>query len=215
MALTVGTFLSACGTTEPSASQGLPSALGDSPIVTGKIANLAEGNFSGNVLTIKMGRFSSGPIDVYAQGPVAADGSFAIQFPGKAEMTPRLFDVDSDAPREEGCNVQVTPASYKASTALDFVLYADGQVAGELLYTSDPNRNFVSYIYVDREVAIISSCTSGELTGLKSNIKMLEGWNTVVTAANASTLETRNEKPGPDYQWLFPFCTIGCAPGEL
>lgn len=43
-----------------------------------------------------MGRFSSGPIDVYAQGPVAADGSFAIQLPGEAEMTPQLFDVDSD-----------------------------------------------------------------------------------------------------------------------
>lgn len=151
-------MLTACGGTggQESPPNGPASALGGSPTVTGTIANFAKGEFSGTTLEIKTGRFASGPIDVFATGSVFDDGSFSIQLPGEAEMAPRLFDFNSNAFAGEGCDISVTPASHKTSSAHDFVLYTDGQPAEELVHTnaSNPNSTLVVYSYVDRDVTM-------------------------------------------------------------
>lgn len=78
-----------------------------------------------------------------------------------------------------------------------------------MLHTSDPNSNFVYYVYVDRDVTITGACTSGESAGFTFDVDMRKGWNSVVV--DFATLEFRSEKPDDNYRWLLPFCTFGCS----
>lgn len=156
-----------------------------------------------------MGRFASGPTDVFATGPVSDDGSFYIKLPGEDEMAPRLFDASPRNYAGEGCDVTVTPLLHKISAAHDFVLYTDDQPAEEILptSTSDPTSTLVNYYYVDRDVTIEGECTSGDLARLKVNVDMRKGWNTLVF--DFATLEFRNEELDASYGWVIPaFCTI-------
>lgn len=186
------------------------SALGDSPTLTGTIADVADSKLSDTVLTIKLGAVS-GPMDVLVQAPVAADGSFSVQLPGEAEVTPYLFDARPTlfGPGPEECDLSISPAAYKTLGTPDFALYSDGQLVDRLLHTSDPNSNFVYYVYVDRNVTIMGACTEGESAGFTLDIDMRKGWNSVVV--DFAVLEIRSEKPSESYRWLLPFCTFGCS----
>ena len=98
-----------------------PSALGDNPTITGRIANLGRGNFGRKALELKVGIFSAGPVDdVFAASPVGGDGSFSLLFPGEAEMTPRLFDGRPEVFTLPDCDTTVTPAAFKLAVAQDF-----------------------------------------------------------------------------------------------
>ncbi len=198
---------------------GPASVLGDSPTVTGSIVNLGRGNFSGKVLELKVGSFAAvvGDVDdVYATSPVADDGSFSLQLPGEAQMTPRLIDSRREIYAPEGCDASFTPADHKLSPAFDFFLYADAQLAQEVLPSSvdSPTSILVLYQYVDRDVTIAGACASGDLAGFTIDIDMRKGWNTLVY--DFTTFESRSEDLNMGYQWVMPaLCnTDGSCPSE-
>ncbi len=181
------------------------SALGDSPTVTGMIANLGRGDFAGKALELKVRGFTAGrPDDVFASSPVADDGSFSLRLPGKAEMAPRLFDATPEIFGDPGCDTTVTPEVFKLPAAQDFFLYVDGQPADEVLQTSASNlgSTIVVYYYVDRDVTVTSTCAGGDFAGLETDIDMREGWNTVVLDLTALTY--RNKDLSEGYQWVIP-----------
>lgn len=195
-----------------------PSALGDSPSITGKVANLEEAGLSGSDLELRVGYLDyeddSGAafIESFAEASVAADGAFSVQLPGEAEMAPRL--VDARPVVDEGCDVTITPDTYKTYDSPYFGLYEGGRLAddGILIHTSDLDSNQVFYTYVDRDVTLEGTCTGGMLAGLTFDIDMRRGWNT--TILDFAALEFRSEKPDDTYVWLIPVCTVGCPPEE-
>lgn len=188
-----------------------PSALKDSPTLTGTVIGVADSKLAYTRLEIKLGTFVSDPPDGFAQGPVSADGSFSIQLPGEADVAPYLFDARPTlfGPGPEECNLSISPAAYRTLGTLDFALYSDGQLVDKLLHTSDPNSNFVYHVYVDRDVTITGVCTSGESAGFTLDIDMRKGWNSVVI--DFTVLEFRSEKPDESYTWRLPACTFGCS----
>jgi hypothetical protein len=180
------------------------SALGDSPTVTGTITNLGRGDFAGKALELKAGNFTAEPEDIFALSPVADDGSFSLQLPGEAEMTPRLVDATPELFGDPGCDTTVTPEVFKLANAPNFFLYVDGQLADDVLQTSGTNlkSTIVAYYYVDRSVTVTGTCAGGDFVGLEINIDMREGWNTVVLDLTALT--HRNEDLSEGYQWVIP-----------
>lgn len=190
-----------------------PSALGDSPTISGKIANLGRGNFGKKALELKVGIFSAGPVDdVFAASPVGGDGSFSLLFPGEAEMTPRLFDGRPEVFTLPGCDTAVTPAAFKLAVAQDFGLFEDDEsadTADEVLHTrtDDLNSTLVTYYYVDRDVRATGTCAGGDFAGFEIDIDMREGWNTIVF--DFARARYQNEDLSAGYQWVIPsLCTI-------
>lgn len=181
------------------------SALGDSPTVTGTIANLGRGDFAGKALELKAGYLTAVPEDVLAASPVADDGSFSLQIPGEAEMTPRLFDGRPEIflGGTLGCDVTLAPEVFKTASAQDFSLFVDGQLEEQVIQISASNPYIlVVYLYVDRDVRATGACASGDFAGLETDIDMRAGWNTVVLDLTALTF--RNEDLSAGYPWVIP-----------
>lgn len=88
-------------------------------------------------LEIRIGFYSSGPTDFYAQAPVSADGSFSIQLPGEADVAPYLFDATPYffGPGPEEYDLSISPAAYRTLGTPDFALYSDGQLVDKVLHT--------------------------------------------------------------------------------
>lgn len=184
------------------------SALGDSPTLAGTIANLDEGNFAYTRLEAKMGRLTSEPEEVFAQGGVSDDGSFSLQLPGEAEVASHLFDAPTTlfGPGLEECDLSLLPAAYKTLGTPDVALYSDGEFVDRLLQTSDPTGNFVYYVYVDRDVTITGPCPRGMSAGFSFDLDLRKGWNTVVVYF--AGLAFHSEAPGAGYAWVVPsLCT--------
>ncbi len=182
-----------------------PSALGDSPTITGTIANLGRGNFGEKALELKAGVFSAGTVDdTFATSPLTDDGSFSLQLPGEAEMVSRLFNGRPEVFTLPNCDTTITPESFKIAAAQDFILFVDGQLTDEVVQTSasDPDSTLVNYYYLDRDVTAVGTCAGGDFAGFKTDVDLRRGWNTVVIDFTA--LEVRNEDLSEDYWWVIP-----------
>lgn len=201
-----------------SSSNAPASALGDSSTLTGRVANLDAGDFAGGPLELRLGRLTSEPEEVFAQGSVSDDGSFSLQLPGEAEVTPHLIDARPTlfGPGPEECDLSVSPAAYKTLGTPDVALYSGGEFVDRLLHTSDPASNFVYYVYVDQDVTITGPCPRGMSAGFLFDLDLRKGWNTVVV--DFAGLGFRSEAPGARYTWVLPsLCTPDgdCAANQV
>jgi hypothetical protein len=200
VAITLASVLSACTNT----SQPLPpSALGDSPTLSGTISNLAEAKLNGTALVVKAKiRTASGAEKVIAEGTVTASGAFSMKLPGSNTLAADLQDFTVTLPEQQTCTgVIADPKSYKG-VYLSLFLYSNNQpVGGSLLYTNGDVG--VTYVFVDRNVVTKFSCSSdGAKTDFDFDLK--KGWNSTLTVIFPGPNPSRTSSGVPDssYQWL-------------
>jgi hypothetical protein len=219
-------LLSACASssTTPDPKPGPASALGDSPTITGKIANLSEANLEGKTLTIKAkANANTSAEKIIAEGTVAADGSFSLKLPGEAPLTDSLAPIKVENQQTQCGNtaefkLSVTPTFYKTTSLPTLELYADGTRVESLLHangnTLAPPYSEVQYVFVDRDVNIQGVCQIFETGKIIVSQDLRKGWNTVILGPNAedsNALDSRTAKPDNSFKWLITVCTIGCS----
>ena len=205
-------LLSACASTPDPTS-----ALGDSPTLTGKIANLSKANLGGKTLTIKAkANANTSAEKIIADGTLAADGSFSLKLPGEAALKEFLYP-GTEEDYKKGCgtppefNITVTPKSFKSMNPPTLELYADGILVAELLQANGnnlaPPYSEVHYIFVDRDVSIKGVCQLFVTGKANFNEDLRKGWNTVIVGPNATdsdALDGYTAKPDASFKWFIP-----------
>jgi hypothetical protein len=198
--------LAAC--TQDGARPRPESALGDSPTLTGKIANLSKAKVEGKTLTVKATAYlvTTNQIGTLAESTVSADGSFSLTLPGESNLKDFLSEAKVENQQTQ-CGA-VTPTSYKTMIPPTLELYADGTLVATLRYANSDNlarvQSEVTFMFVDRDVSIKGECSFFRDDKITYDMRLHKGWNSVIfsfdSTKNSGTMKAA--KPDASFSWL-------------
>lgn len=185
-------------------------ALGDSPTLTGTIANLEEAEVTGTALVVKVENLNG---SVLAEGDVTAAGVFTVRLPGRQGLEGELVEEDPQDNCSSG-TLTAEPKVYK-SFGLKLVLYSDGQRVEEQLYYADGpligGQSEARYVFVNQDARVQGACDTG--VGIyRFELDMKTGWNSAILGLfpDGQNFGLRTAVPDSSFEWVIPVCQIGC-----
>lgn len=197
---------------------GPPSALGETPTITGQVAYYEELGFAGAPRSLRAVVASGEEWEEVARGSVSASGEFSITLPTASKMAGRAVAVRDLFGEQCVTGVTVSPPSARlASLALQLMREEGAIPDPPLLHVQAAGDDWTAMallVYAEGEVSMKGTASSGcqavTADHTTVDLKLRPGWNSVVVRMAGSL---KNELPDSSFSWIVAgFAPV--VPGE-